>query len=293
MYRYAHLPAILIPLLTTAQSTSPKRGLCHVKENGNPSDDSIWLSGPSNPTWYYNYESQPSSAYTSSPSLHFVPMLWGASPSDTGTPFYDTIKAQLDAGANITHVLGFNEPDASMAVGGSNVGTALAAARWKVEIEPLKALGIKVGAPAVTGSPAGAAWMERWLDECGGGCRPDFMPVHWYGNFESMAAHIGQFGYPNQGLEETQAFWNMSARSFDTWPNITHYSYFGAFRSSVSNVGPNAAMLTQDGKLTSIGSWYMGGKATNNIPMKSGASWTNHYTYTCVLFPLAIFLFLS
>jgi hypothetical protein len=54
--------------------------------------------------------------------------------------------------------------------------------------------------------------------------------------------------------------------------NITHYSYFGAFRSDVSNVGANAAMLTQDGKLTDIGSWYLGGAATNNVPEASGAS---------------------
>jgi hypothetical protein len=52
--------------------------------------------------------------------------------------------------------------------------------------------------------------------------------------------------------------------------NITHYSYFGAFRSDVSNVGPNSAMLTKKGQLTDIGSWYMGGAATNNIP--SGAA---------------------
>jgi hypothetical protein len=48
--------------------------------------------------------------------------------------------------------------------------------------------------------------------------------------------------------------------------NITHYSYFGAFRSDVSNVGPNATMLTKNGKLTDIGSWYLGGQATHNIP---------------------------
>lgn len=47
---------------------------------------------------------------------------------------------------------------------------------------------------------------------------------------------------------------------------ITHYSYFGSFRSSVSNVGPNAAMLTEKGKLTDIGSWYLGGSATGYTP---------------------------
>jgi hypothetical protein len=53
--------------------------------------------------------------------------------------------------------------------------------------------------------------------------------------------------------------------------NVTHYSYFGAFRSDVSNVGPNAAMLTQKGQLTDIGSWYLGGVATNNIPSSADA----------------------
>lgn len=35
-------------------------------------------------------------------------------------------------------------------------------------------------------------------------------------------------------------------------------------------MGPNAAMLTQDGKLTDIGSWYLGGAATNNVPSGAG-----------------------
>jgi hypothetical protein len=60
--------------------------------------------------------------------------------------------------------------------------------------------------------------------------------------------------------------------------NVTHYSYFGAFRSSVSNVGPNAAMLDQNGKLTDIGSWYMGGVATHNIPKGPGGSKTSSAT---------------
>jgi hypothetical protein len=31
-------------------------------------------------------------------------------------------------------------------------------------------------------------------------------------------------------------------------------------------------MLTEEGKLTDIGSWYLGGAATNNIPHKAAAS---------------------
>lgn len=64
----------------------------------------------------------------------------------------------------------------------------------------------------------------------------------------------------------------MSAEYFDRLPYVDRYSYFGAFRSDVSNVGPNAALLTSNGKLTDIGSWYLGGAATNNIPSSQSAA---------------------
>lgn len=54
---------------------------------------------------------------------------------------------------------------------------------------------------------------------------------------------------------------------------IQRYSYFGSFRSDVSNVGPNSAFLTQKGELTDIGAWYLGQKATGNKP-KGAASQT-------------------
>jgi hypothetical protein len=220
---------------TTAQSTaasSSKRGLCHVPSDDHPADDQIWTTGASPPTWYYNYKKEPSGAYAKNPDMHFVPMLWGASDSDTGTPFMDSVKQQIKGGANISYVLAFNEPDGGHSTGGSNLAVTTAASRWKAEIEPLKALGIKVGAPAVTGAESGWQWLANWFQECDGGCNPDFIPVHWYGNFEGMMSHIGrvtttypnmtvwvtEYGYPNQDLEETQSFYNMSATSFDSWP---------------------------------------------------------------------------
>ena len=69
--------------------------------------------------------------------------------------------------------------------------------------------------------------------------------------------------------------------------NITHYSYFGAFRSDVSNVGPNLAMLTQDGKLTDIGSWYLGGDETGNVP-KGAADRKTAFLGSGILVGLAI-----
>jgi hypothetical protein len=224
--------ATAIPFLTSAFQTSPKRGLCYVPSDKHPSDDQIWTSGPVNPSWYYNYQYTPSPAYAANKDMQFVPMLWGASSSDTGTPFYDAVKRQIDSGANITYALSFNEPNEAHSNGGSNLAAPLAAARWKAEIEPLKKLGVKVGAPAVTGAASGWTWLDNFFDACGaGGCNPDFMTVHWYGNYEGMMSHVGrtaakwpnttiwvtEFGYANQDLKTSQDFYSMSSESFDRW----------------------------------------------------------------------------
>ncbi|KAF2653010.1 glycoside hydrolase family 128 protein, partial [Lophiostoma macrostomum CBS 122681] len=275
----------------TALSSS-KRGLIHIPSSIHPGDDFIWTNHPTSElSWYYNYKSMPSKPYEENPSLQFVPMLWGSFPSNFDDnprlTFMREVEHLILAGHNISHVLGFNEPDGEWSTGGSNISPKRAAETWVREIEPLKDWGIKLGAPAVTGSPRGFAWLEEWFRELddngvalGRGCNPDFMPVHFYGNFESLASHIGQmmatypnmtvwvteWGYPNQTLDDTQWFFSTTTNWFDSLESVTHYSYFGAFRSDVSNVGPYSAMLTEKGKLTDIGSWYLGGEATNNIP---------------------------
>ena len=70
---------------------------------------------------------------------------------------------------------------------------------------------------------------------------------------------------------------------------MERYSYFGSFRSDVSNVGPNAAMLTQDGKLTDIGSWYLGGSATGNVPQSSSASGLAAFAGSSLMVVMAVF----
>ncbi|EON65545.1 hypothetical protein W97_04783 [Coniosporium apollinis CBS 100218] len=284
MHRTLLLSALSALPIILAEPSS-KRGLVYVPSQEHPQDDNIWTQAGSDLTWYYNYGAEPSAPFLSS-NLEFVPMLWGASDDRVGTAFYDTVKAQIDAGANINYVLGFNEPDGDPSTGGSQIPVDLAAATWIREIEPLRELGVKLGAPATTGAPNGFTWLQNFFEECAGRCNPDIMPVHWYGNFEGLASHVGQkmaawpnmtiwvteYADANNGLEASQKFYNQSAEWFDRMENITHYSYFGSFRSDVSNVGPNAAMLTQDGELTDIGSWYLGGAATNNIPEAKGAA---------------------
>ena len=306
----------LFPISHCQVSTSPKRGLVYVPSQKHPSDDQIWVSSSSDLTWYYNYGATPSSAYAKSSKLQFVPMLWGAQSNNS---FLDAVQQQISDGANISYVLTFNEPDGSTG-GGSNVPAALAAEIWMREVEPLKQKGVKLGAPAVTGAPSGFTWLQSFFTACNGNCSADFIPVHWYGNFEGLASHVGQVRatYPNMTMwvteyadpgakmADTQSFYNQSSQFFDRIEYvsfflsttqkstddfrsyITRYSYFGAFRSDVSNVGPTAAFLTQDGKLTNIGSWYLGGTATNNVP-KGSAGRSAAFAGSSLLVLFAVF----
>lgn len=296
------LACTLTTTTTTAQSTSSsKRGIVYVNPSA-PSDDRFWTD-PSTPlTWYYNYVSTPTASFASSaPHLSFVPMLWGAppSPTSTDTTFLDSITNQLesssDARASITHILAFNEPDGPNSTGGSNLSPEAAANAWLRNIKPLRdSYGLKAGLPAVTGSPRGTQWLADFNasclalnpsdDETSAGCPADFLPLHWYGNFEGLASHMGQlralypqlplwiteYGLPNAPLPDTQAFFNMSAEYFDRVDFVDRYSYFGSFRADVSNVGPNAALLNAQGELTDIGSWYLGGAATGNGSTAAG-----------------------
>ncbi|PSS16545.1 glycoside hydrolase family 128 protein [Amorphotheca resinae ATCC 22711] len=277
--------------MALAQATfqrSSKRGLVFVPNSKYPDDNKIWIESGSDLTWYYNYGVQPSPVYSSAKSqsdFEFVPMLWGLS----DTSFLTEITTLTTSGTNISHVLTFNEPDSSSAYGGSNIEPAAAAKTWIQEVEPLRKMGIRTGAPAVTGSPGGFTWLQQFFANCtsqGTNCTADFIPVHWYGDFQGLASHLGQvsatfpntsiwvteYALNNQSLATTQSFFNTSAQYLDRLSSIERYSYFGAFRSDDSNVGPNAAMLTQKGQLTDIGSWYLGGKATTNIPSAAAAA---------------------
>lgn len=278
--------------LSKGITTSTKRGLIDITTQ-NPSDDEIWIRKGSDLTWYYNYQAEPSSTYTSDASFEFVPMLFGQPDqlNSADTPFLTSIQNQINAGAKIRYVLAYNEPDGQSSTGGSSIPTDIAASVWMSNIAPLRDLGIKVGLPAVTGSPNGFQWLANFNHSClalnSKGCEADFIPVHWYGNFQGMASHVGQvratypelpiwvteFADPDDTLLNSQSFYNESTAFLDQLYYCDRYSYFGSFRSDVSNIGPNAAFLTQKGQLTDIGSWYLGGSATGNVPNGSaGAS---------------------
>ncbi|KAF5019830.1 hypothetical protein F66182_8155 [Fusarium sp. NRRL 66182] len=265
-----------------------KRGLCYVPNSDEPQDDEIWVQNGSDITWYYNYGDKPSAIYKEVPQeqFEFVPMMWGVGQDSSDTAFLQNVKTLIKDGVNITHVLGFNEPDAGNDVGGSSLDPKVAAEAWVANFEPLGEMGIKLGLPACTGGWGSMPWLKQFLGNCSeiksqGGpnrnCTWDYLPVHWYDNFEGLASHIGErlavwpnasiwvteYAYAHQDPAPTEAFFKQTLKWFDESDFIGRYTYFGAFRSSVSNVGPNAAFLESSGDLTTIGAQYLGLNTTH------------------------------
>lgn len=72
--------------------------------------------------------------------------------------------------------------------------------------------------------------------------------------------------------DATHAFFNSSVEYLDRLDYVQRYSWFGSFRSSVSNVGPNVAMLDADGDLTELGAWYLGRQAGGKTPASGSAA---------------------
>lgn len=293
----------LLASLADANTGTGKRGLVFTPNSQYPEDNKIWNQAGSDLTWYYNYGSMPSPAFggISQDKFEFVPMMWGLGADPNDTTWLNEVKTVMKD-RNISYVLGFNEPDAPASYGGSNLDPRKAAQAWVANFEPLAKLGVKLALPACTGAPTGLVWLKQFLANCSdivsasssssssssGGtknCTWDVLPVHWYDNFAGLASHIGErralwpdkeiwvteYAYAHQDLLPTQQFYNQSIDYFTKQDYIGRYSYFGAFRAKNANVGPNAAFLNNDGKLTDIGAWYLGVHATGTKP-SSGSS---------------------
>lgn len=288
--------ALAAATLVTATSVNPKRGLAYITPNNtNAADTDHWQSDKSGLSWYYNWVDYASPELS---NIEFVPMMWGVGEDATDRVFYDSVHRLGFYGRNVSHVLGFNEPDAPASWGGSDVSPERAAEAWVANFEPLAERGVKLGLPACTGQPAGFQWLKDFLGNCSAvlseqegerrNCTWDFLPVHWYDNLEGLKSHIEErraewpdatiwvteYAYAHQDLEATQEHFNRTIEYFENSDYIERYSYFGAFRSEASNVGPNAAFLNNDGDLTDMGSWYTGGKATGVDPQSGeGGRW--------------------
>lgn len=195
MWQAAQLLLLALGSSVVTASALNKRGLVFVPNEQWPQDSQIWVKPGTDLTWYYNYKPTPAPSFAdvSQDKFEFVPMMWGK--IDGTTTFADSVTQQIDAGRNISHVLGFNEPDGAVS-GGSNLDPESAAQIWVNNMEPLAKRGVKLGMPAVTGSDRGVKWTKNFATACNKAfnnknCTFDFLPIHFYGSFEGLASHMG------------------------------------------------------------------------------------------------------
>ena len=108
----------------------------------------------------------------------YVPMSWGA-----GGTYDDDITAYLSMN-QVTHLLGFNEPDSRYDQSGQYQGF------WDVEnaqavnfYRNLQKAGLRLGSPAPReeGARGSSSWLAQFIDQCEAiDIRIDFVALHWY-----------------------------------------------------------------------------------------------------------------
>ncbi|KAH9943114.1 glycosyl hydrolase catalytic core-domain-containing protein [Epithele typhae] len=233
--------------------------------NGNADDINQYLS-TGKVQWYYTWSPSPTQA-----DLEFVPMLWGTNQVDQ----WDGTINKTVQDLHVTHVLGFNEPEIQ---GQSNIDPQEGAALWKAHIEPLRGLGVQLGSPAPSGSPAGKQWLLDFMDACQGGCSVDFIAVHYYdinstGFMEYLEDYHNTFqrsmwvtewacqNFNNADMQCSQQdvvdFMNSTQAFMDSTDWVERYGWFGAMEN-LQGVNEANALMSSQGSITPLGQQYIG-----------------------------------
>jgi hypothetical protein len=120
--------------------------------------------------WYYSWGPKSIDDLT---NFEFVPMKWN------GNTVNDANWSDILIHQNVTHVLGFNEPDGAEQ---ANMSVDKQIELWPKMLES----GLRVGAPAVAGN---LTQLYEFIDRCDAlNYRVDFIPIHLY--FETTAQNF-------------------------------------------------------------------------------------------------------
>ncbi|KAH7889902.1 hypothetical protein F5I97DRAFT_608395 [Phlebopus sp. FC_14] len=155
-----------LALARRSSAANVKRGLAFA-DSSNSGDISV--AENTQVYWVYDWGTTVPDVLANS-GLRYIPMQWGIDG-------VESFAAMVEVQGSMA-VLGFNEPDLDSQ---SNIDPVIAASLWIEYIQPLKANGVRVGAPAVSSSSSGMPWLAQFLESCTG-CTFDFVPLHWYGD---------------------------------------------------------------------------------------------------------------
>jgi len=252
MFSLVTLSTIALALVHSA-AANDKRGIAFPASN--PAGD-LSKAGGAQASWVYNWSPN---APSNNPGLTFIPMQWGSADIGSLAATVKTLGAKT--------VLGFNEPDMSAQ---SNISPTDAANLWKQYIQPLKANGVALGAPAVSSSEGSQTWLTNFINACGSTCTFDFVPVHWYGdgaeNFENYvtAFHktfnypiwVTEFGSTSTDATEVATFLTQTVNWLDQQSYVQKYSWF-AFARPEAGSPLDTWLLDASGNVNSLGNSYL------------------------------------
>ena len=281
------LPIALLASVTSA--TNSKRGVSILSDLYRPD----WsLLAESEISWYWNWSPDPGNS-TLVGNFGFIPQIHDITNLDAN------IAQAKSLPANSTRLMTFNEPDGSVASGGTGISASDAAKAYINDILPLrKANGgqFLISHPATTGSSQGLSWLQDFNTSCyklapRTGCPLDFVTAHWYGDFPGLSNWVTQLDdFYNNGTNSSSALkiWvselalpqadaattlqmmNQSLIYLDGLESVGGYSWFGMFRSDDSNewTGDNVALFDKNGGLTELGAEYL--NAEGNTTFETG-----------------------
>ena len=134
-------------------------------------------------SWYYNWVTSPSGKFDGQNEVEFVPMFkhgW-----DVTKKNLNKVEA-LKTSHNVSHVLGFNEPDSKKQ---GNVTVKKALELWPKLVE----LDLRLGSPAVTDNARGKAWFNQFMQQAKRRkFKIDFICLHLYPNIKNQNS-VNQF----------------------------------------------------------------------------------------------------
>lgn len=177
------------------------------------------------PGWFYTWESTNQWMHGAPDSAEFIPMIWGADNANS---------TELAAAQAVSDtLLGFNEPDNTLAAGGTEITPAQALALWPL----LEATGMRLGAPAVASdahTPNG--WLDQFMQ---GNPSVDFIPLHWYGDLS--LATLGDADVAVSALKSyIEAVWSRYGKPI--W--VTEFAYIG-WDFDNGHIAPSATVQAQ------------------------------------------------
>ncbi|KAG5340491.1 hypothetical protein C0989_001398 [Termitomyces sp. Mn162] len=260
-------------VLIFARNSTSKRGMAFSAAE-TPGDIVNANQTKSQINWQYDWGSSPPK-YLAVDAIEYIPMQWGSANIEG---FANEVQAQGAktilvrrsifefCGENLKFEKAFNEPDFDQE---SNIQPVEAANLWNKYIEPMKAKGVRLGAPAVTAN--GQSWLAQFMQACLN-CSVDFIPLHWYGDglegfynylwqvhgtYPNISLWVTEFASTSSNATEVTNFLNAPIAYMDTLPWIERYAWYGYFRPKNTGI---YNLLGDDGSLNTLGQLYVGAK---------------------------------